>query len=244
MTTSRPVLFETENASPIAPEGLSLIAEKAFKDVSHLLRPSHLEAVEGDPGRPEASSNDRYVALEMLKNAVISAEGVLPMCQDTGTAVVIGKKGQQVWTGYWRRRGPLQGDLFGATPRTTSATLRTRPSPCTRRRTRAATSLPRSISMRRRATPTGFSSSQREEGPPTRPCSSRRRRPCLTLPPCLPYLIAKMKTLGTAACPPYHLAFVIGGTSAETNLKTVKLASAGYLDTLPGKGRDRGVRLP
>ncbi|HSO78542.1 MAG TPA: fumarate hydratase, partial [Bacteroidales bacterium] len=105
--------FEGKSILKISPEGLALLAEEAFKDVSHLLRPSHLKQLSHIFEDPEASENDRYVALEMLKNAVISAEGIFPLCQDTGTAIVMGKKGQQVWTGFQDEREISRG-IFNA----------------------------------------------------------------------------------------------------------------------------------
>jgi len=214
--------FKGAEMLTVAPEGLTLLAEQAFKDVSHLLRPSHLEFLAKILDDPESSDNDRYVALEMLKNAVISAEGVFPMCQDTGTAIVMGKKGQQVWTGFSDEQALSKG-IFNAY---TSNNLRySKNAPLTMYdEINTGCNLPAQIEI------------YAVEGD----YLYQETKATLTPENLITFMKRKMKTLGTAACPPYHLAFAVGGTSAEINLKTVKLASAGYLDHLPTAGNRLG----
>jgi fumarate hydratase, class I len=231
--------FRNREVLTIAPEGLSLIAEKAFKDVSHLLRSSHLRQLRVILDDPEASSNDRYVALEMLKNAVISAEGVLPMCQDTGTAVVIGKKGQQVWTGCSDEEALSRG-VFSAYTKNYLRYSQNAPLTMYEEKNTGC-NLPAQIDLyATEGDAYKFLFIAKGGGSANKTLLFQETKALLNPATLVPYLIAKMKGLGTAACPPYHLAFVIGGTSAEMNLKTVKLASAGYLDTLPAKGSIEG----
>lgn len=233
------VVFDGQSILKVAPEGLTLLAEQAYTDVSHLLRPSHLKLLAKILDDSEASDNDRYVALEMLKNAVISADMVFPMCQDTGTAVILGKKGQQVWTGYSDEEALSRG-VFNA---------------CTQKNLRYSQNAPLSIYeevntgcnlpaqidlLATEGDAYKFLFIAKGGGSANKTYLYQETKAVLT-PEKLPdFMRAKMKTLGTAACPPYHLAFVIGGTSAETTLKTVKLASAGYLDELPTSGSAGG----
>jgi fumarate hydratase class I len=231
--------FEGHAIVRIAPEGLTLLAEQAFKDVSHLLRRSHILQLVKILNDPQSSSNDRFVALEMLKNAVISAEGEYPMCQDTGTAVIMGKKGQQIWTGY-SDEAALSRGVFNAY---TQSNLRySQNAPLTLYGEKnTGCNLPAQIDIF--ATPGDaykFLFIAKGGGSANKTYLFQETKAVLS-PDKLPeYLRTKMKSLGTAACPPYHLAFVIGGTSAEVNLKTVKLASAGYLDALPEQGNALG----
>jgi fumarate hydratase class I len=231
--------FEGHAIVKIAPEGLTLLAEQAFKDVSHLLRRSHLLQLVKILEDPQSSSNDRYVALEMLKNVVISAEGEYPMCQDTGTAVIMGKKGQNVWTGYSDEEALSRG-VFNAY---TENNLRySQNAPLTLYSEKnTGCNLPAQIDIF--ATPGDsykFLFIAKGGGSANKTYLYQETKAVLA-PDKLPeFLKTKMKSLGTAACPPYHLAFVIGGTSAEANLKTVKLASAGYLDSLPEHGNALG----
>ncbi|MCX5880828.1 MAG: fumarate hydratase [Deltaproteobacteria bacterium] len=231
--------FEDHAIVKIAPEGLTLLAEQAFKDVSHLLRRSHLLQLVKILNDSESSCNDRYVALEMLKNAVISAEGEYPMCQDTGTAVIMGKKGQRIWTGFSAEEALSRG-VFNAY---TQSNLRySQNAPLTLYAEKnTGCNLPAQIDIF--ATPGDaykFLFIAKGGGSANKTYLFQETKAVLA-PDKLPeYLKSKMKSLGTAACPPYHLAFVIGGTSAEVNLKTVKLASAGYLDALPEQGNALG----
>jgi fumarate hydratase class I len=223
----------------VAPEGLTVLAEQAFKDVSHLLRSSHLELLAKILKDPESSGNDRFVALELLRNAVIAAEGVLPMCQDTGTAIVTGKKGQQIWTGYSDEEALSRG-IFNAY---THHNLRySQNAPLTMfEEKNTGCNLPVQIDLYACQGDTyKFLFIAKGGGSANKTYLFQETKAILTPEKLINFMTAKMKSLGTAACPPYHLAFVVGGTSAETNLKTVKLATAGYLDGLPIRGSETG----
>jgi len=231
--------FEDTKILKIAPEGLELLAEQAFRDVSHLLRPSHLKLLANILDDSESSKNDRYVALEMLKNAVIAAEGEFPMCQDTGTAVVIGKKGQQVWTGFSDEEAISRG-IFNAYTKNNLRYSQNAPLTMYDEKNTGC-NLPAQIELY--ATPGDgykFLFIAKGGGSANKTYLYQETKATLTPGNLVNFMKEKMKTLGTAACPPYHLAFVVGGTSAEVNLKTVKLASAGYLDNLPTKGSESG----
>jgi fumarate hydratase class I len=231
--------FQGKEILTIAPEGLALLAEHAFKDVSHLLRSSHLSLLAKILDDPESSDNDRYVALEMLKNAVISAQGIFPMCQDTGTAIVIGKKGQQVWTGFCDEKALSKG-IFNAY---TNNNLRySQNAPLTMYdEVNTACNLPAQIDIFAvEGDAYHFLFIAKGGGSANKTYLYQETKATLTPEKLVSFMKNKMKTLGTAACPPYHLAFVVGGTSAELNLKTVKLASTGYLDHLPTAGNRWG----
>ena len=231
--------FKDNEILTITPDGLTLLAEHAFKDVSHLLRPSHLSLLAKILNDPESSDNDRYVALEMLKNAVISAEGIFPMCQDTGTAIVMGKKGQQVWTGFCDEEALSKG-IFNAY--TTNNLRYSQNAPLTMYdEVNTACNLPAQIEIYAvRGDTYHFLFIAKGGGSANKTYLYQETKATLTPEKLVLFMKDKMKTLGTAACPPYHLAFVVGGTSAEFNLKTVKLASAGYLDHLPTSGNRLG----
>ena len=231
--------FEGAEILKIAPEGLTLLAEQAFKDVSHLLRPSHLALLAKILDDPESSDNDRYVALEMLKNAVISAEGVFPMCQDTGTAVVIGKKGQQVWTGFSDEEALSKG-IFNAY--TTNNLRYSQNAPLTMfDEKNTGCNLPAQLELYATEGDTyKFLFMAKGGGSANKTYHYQETKATLTPEKLVSFMKSKMKSLGTAACPPYHLAFAVGGTPAEVNLKTVKLASAGYFDNLSGTGNELG----
>ncbi len=223
----------------VAPEGLTLLAQQAFKDVSHLLRSSHLDLLAKIFNDPQSSDNDRYVALEMLKNAVISAEGEFPMCQDTGTAIVMGKKGQQVWTDADDEQALARG-IFNAYTQNNLRYSQNAPLSMFEEKNTGC-NLPAQIELY--AVPGDtykFLFVAKGGGSANKSYLYQETKATLTPENLIPFLTAKMKTLGTAACPPYHLAIVVGGTSAEFTLKTVKLASAGYLDGLPTTGEETG----
>ena len=223
----------------IAPEGLALLAEQAFVDVSHLLRSSHLELLASIFDDPEASDNDRYVALEMLKNAVIAADGVFPMCQDTGTAIVIGKKGQQVWTGGGDEEALARG-IFNAYTNNNLRYSQNAPLSMYEEKNTGC-NLPAQIDLFATAGDAyKFLFIAKGGGSANKTYLFQETKAVLSPDKLVDFLTAKMKTLGTAACPPYHLAVAVGGTSAEATLKTVKLASAGYLDNLPTGGSESG----
>ena len=242
-------LLTTDHISPVdiggtlflrvAPEGLTLLAEEAFHDVSHFLRASHLQQLATIIDDPESSTNDRAVVLELLKNAVIAAEGVFPMCQDTGTAIVIGKKGQKVWTGYSDEQALSKG-IFNAY---TKGNLRySQNAPLTTfQETNTACNLPAQFELYAvQGDEYHFLFIAKGGGSANKTFLFQETKAVLTPEKLLDFMKNKMKSLGTAACPPYHLAFVIGGTSAELNLKTVKLATARYLDGLPTVGSELG----
>lgn len=232
-------LFEDKKIVKIAPKGLTLLAEQAFQDVSHLLRTSHLRQLSTIVNDPESSDNDKYVALEMLKNAVISADGTFPLCQDTGTAIVIGKKGQRIWTDSSDEEAISKG-IFNAYTKNNLRYSQIAPLTMFEEKNTGC-NLPAQIEM---YAVTGdeyhFLFIAKGGGSANKTFLYQETKAILTPEKLLDFMTDKMKTLGTAACPPYHLVFVVGGTSAEANLKTVKLASAGYLDNLPLKGSPYG----
>ncbi len=218
---------------------LTQLSEQAFTDVSHLLRPAHLKQLAGIFNDPQSSANDRYVALELLKNAVIAAEGIFPMCQDTGTAIVIGKKGQFVWTDASDEEALSRG-VFNAYTGDNLRFSQNIPLSMYEEKN-SGTNLPAQIELYAvGGDEYRFLCIAKGGGSANKTYLFQETKAILTPQNLKAFMREKMKTLGTAACPPYHLAFVIGGTSAEFNLKTVKLASAGYLDGLPTHGSESG----
>ncbi len=232
-------VFAGKDILTIAPEGLTVLAETAFRDVAHLLRTSHLQQLRQILDDPESSVNDRYVALEMLKNAIISAEFVFPMCQDTGTAIVIGKKGQQVWTGGGDEAALARG-VFNAYAKNNLRYSQVAPlTMFDEANTR--NNLPAQIELAAvDGQAYGFLFIAKGGGSANKTFLFQETKAILNPTALTTFMAQKLKILGTAACPPYHLAFVIGGTSAEVVLKTVKLATAGYLDSLPTAGNTIG----
>src|SRR6516165_3731532 len=231
--------FEDQRIVKVAGEALTLLARQAFIDSAHLLRPGHLAQLRAILDDPEASANDRFVALDLLKNANIAAGNVLPMCQDTGTAIVMGKKGQQIWTD-----GDDAAALSAGIRRTfTETNLRYSQlaSLSMYEEVNTGDNLPAQIDL---FTEPGeayeFLFIAKGGGSANKSFLYQETRAVLNPQALLKFLDEKIRTLGTAACPPYHLAIVIGGTSAEMNLKTVKLASCRYLDTLPREGNCYG----
>ncbi|MCP5003040.1 MAG: fumarate hydratase [Planctomycetes bacterium] len=231
--------FDGSDIVVVAPEGLTLLTEQAFKYVSHLLRPAHLQSLSNILTDPESSENDIYVASELLKNAVISAEGVFPMCQDTGTAVVIGKKGHRVWTGASDEAAISKG-VFNAY--TINNFRYSQSAPLTMYdEANTGSNLPAQIELySTQGDEYGFLFLAKGGGSANKTYLYQETKAILDPDNLTGFLSDKMKTLGTAACPPYHLAIVIGGLSAEMTIKTVKLASTGYLDQLPTKGSLQG----
>jgi len=227
----------------VAPDALSELAFQAYRDVSHLLRPGHLKQLRAILDDPEASANDRFVALDLLKNANIAAGGVLPMCQDTGTAIVFGKKGQRVWVD-----GDEEEALAWGVHRTyTETNLRySQMAPLSMfEEVNTGNNLPVQFDIM--AAPGEHHADEfnlmfvaKGGGSANKSFLFQETRAILTPEKLLTFIATKMKTLGTSACPPYHLAIVIGGTSAELTLKTVKLASCRWLDTLPTSGSKAG----
>jgi len=228
---SRPLL-------KVSPEALTRLANEAVRDISFMLRPSHLKKVAAILDDEEATDNDRMVALTLLRNAEIAARGILPMCQDTGTAIVMGKKGQQVWTGggdeealaagIWKTYQEENLRYSQMTPLTLFDEQNTRDN------------LPAQIELY--ATDGDayeFLFITKGGGSANKTFLYQETKALLNHNTFVDWAVGKMATLGTSACPPYHMAFVVGGTSAEATLKTVKLASTRYYDELPTTGSER-----
>jgi fumarate hydratase class I len=223
----------------VAPELLTLVAREGMRDIAHLLRPGHLRQVRAILDDPEASPNDRYVARDLLQNACIAAGGVLPMCQDTGTAIIMGKRGGGVLTDG-RDEEHLARGVYDAY---TQLNLRySQLAPLTMWDERnTGSNLPAQIELY--ATPGAeykFLLMAKGGGSANKSFLYQQTKAVLNEASMLAFLEEKIRSLGTAACPPYHLAIVVGGTSAEYALKTAKYASARYLDTLPTAGSPSG----
>ena len=231
--------FEGQEILKVAPEALTALSRAAFRDCAFMLRPTHLAQVAAILDDPEASENDRYVALTLLRNAEVAAKGVLPFCQDTGTANIVGKKGQRVWTGIDDAEALSKGVYDTYTQENLRYSQTVALDMYEEKNT--GNNLPAQIDLM--ATPGGeykFLCVAKGGGSANKTYLYQETKALLNPKTLIPFLVAKMKTLGTAACPPYHIAFVIGGTSAEACLKTVKLASVKYLDALPTQGNDQG----
>jgi hydro-lyases, Fe-S type, tartrate/fumarate subfamily, alpha region/hydro-lyases, Fe-S type, tartrate/fumarate subfamily, beta region len=223
----------------VEPEALTVLTQHALRDASFLLRREHNEMVAKILSDPEASENDKYVALTMLRNAEVSAKGQLPICQDTGTAIVMGKKGQQVWTGA-NDEGFISKGVYNTY---TQENLRySQNAPLNMyEEVNTGTNLPAQIDLyATQGDEYKFLFVCKGGGSANKTYLYQETKALLNPKTLVNFLVEKMKTLGTAACPPYHIAFVIGGTSAETNLKTVKLASTKYYDELPTQGNELG----
>ncbi|HSL40630.1 MAG TPA: fumarate hydratase [Desulforhopalus sp.] len=223
----------------IAPDALTILAGQAFFDVSFLLRHAHNEQVAAILSDPEASANDRGVAIAFLRNAEVAAQLQLPVCQDTGTAIIIGKKGEQVWTGA-DDAAMLSKGVFQTY---TEANLRYSQTVALDmyREKNTGTNLPAQIDLyATQGEQYRFLFIAKGGGSANKTMLYQETKALLNPERLESFLVEKMKSLGTAACPPYHIAFVIGGTSAETCLKTVKLASAKYYDGLPTTGNEHG----
>ena len=231
--------FEGTPVLKVAKEGLTMMANHAFRDVSFLLRRSHNECVAKILNDPEASDNDKYVALNFLRNAEIAAKGKLPLCQDTGTAIIHGEKGQQVWTGYCDEEALSLGVFKTYTEEnlrySQNAPLNMYDEVNTKCNLPAQIDLEATEGMEYK-----FLCVTKGGGSANKTYLYQETKAILNPATLVPFLVEKMKTLGTAACPPYHVAFVIGGTSAEKNLLTVKLASTHYYDELPTTGNEGG----
>ncbi len=231
--------FEGEEILKVEPQGLRLLAEQAFIDINHLLRPGHLQQLANILEDPEASPNDRFVAYDFLKNANISAGGVLPMCQDTGTVIVMGKKGRRVWT----KGGDEAALAAGGGDAYFKRNLRySQLAPISMfEEKNTGDNLPAQVEIYADGEDSyKFLFIAKGGGSANKTFLYQATPSVLTEDRMLAFLDEKIRTLGTAACPPYHLAVVIGGTSAELNLKTVKLASTRYLDALPTEGSESG----
>lgn len=231
--------FEGKEILKVEPEGLTLLSKIAMHNCSFMLRTEHIKQMAEILDDPNASKNDKFVALVMLKNAEVSAKGILPFCQDTGTATIFAKKGQQVWTGG----GDEEALSLGVYKTYTGDNLRysqTIPLDMYKEKN-SGTNLPAQIDI--------YSTDGNEYkflfiakggGSANKTMLFQETKALLNPQSLEKYLVEKLKLLGTAACPPYHVAFVIGGTSAEACIKTVKLASAKYLDNLPTEGNENG----
>ena len=223
----------------IDPQALTLLTETAFHDISHYLRPGHLRQLANIIADPEASNNDRFVAIEFLKNANVAAGGVLPMCQDTGTAIVMGKKGERVFTGADDERAISMGVAETYLKHNLRYSQMAPLDMFNEKNT--GTNLPAQVEIY--ATPGDaykFLFIQKGGGSANKSFLYQQTKAVLNPKSLIEFLDVQLRTLGTAACPPYHLAVVVGGTSAELNMKTVKLASTKYLDGLPTAGSESG----
>ena len=231
--------FEGQPMLKIAKEGLTAMANAAFRDVAFMLRPEHNEQVAKILSDPEASDNDKFVALTFLRNAEVSAKGQLPFCQDTGTAIIHGEKGQHVWTGYCDEEALSLGVYKTYTEEnlrySQNAPLNMYDEVNTKCNLPAQIDLEATEGMEYK-----FLCVAKGGGSANKTYLFQETKAILNPATLVPFLVEKMKTLGTAACPPYHIAFVIGGTSAEKNLLTVKLASTHYYDNLPTSGNEGG----
>lgn len=231
--------FEGQKILKVEPEALTLLANEAIKAVSFKLRTSHIKQVAAILDDSEATENDRMVALMLLKNAEIAAQGILPGCQDTGTAIVMGKKGQQVWTGG----NDDEALSLGIHKTYQEENLRySQSSPLNMYdEVNTKTNLPAQIDLyATEGDVYKFLFMTKGGGSANKTFLYQETKALLNPKRLVEFCVEKMKTLGTAACPPYHLAFVIGGTSAESCLKTVKMASSRYYDELPTSGNEHG----
>ena len=231
--------FDGETILKVEPEALTLLAQQAFHDASFMLRPAHQKQVAAILHDPEASENDKYVALQFLRNSEIAAKGVLPTCQDTGTAIIVGKKGQRVWTGGGDEEALSKG-VYNTYIEDNLRYSQNAPLDMYKE-VNTGTNLPAQIDLYAvDGDEYKFLCVAKGGGSANKTYLYQETKALLTPGKLKNFLVEKMRTLGTAACPPYHIAFVIGGTSAETNLKTVKLASAHYYDELPTEGNEHG----
>ena len=231
--------FDGKEILKVEPEGLAFLAHQALRDVSFLLRPEHLEQVASILSDPEASPNDRGVTIALLRNAEVAAKFILPLCQDTGTATIVGKKGQQVWTGARDEEYLSKGvhKMYTEESMRYSQTV-----PLTMyEEVNSGTNLPAQIDLyATQGDEYKFLFVTKGGGSANKMYLYQETKALLNPASLEKFLVEKMKTLGTAACPPYHLAFVVGGTSAEACLKAVKLASTKYFDHLPTSGNKGG----
>ncbi len=231
--------FEGHPILKVEAEGITKMINQAFRDVSFLLRRAHNEQVAKILSDPEASDNDKYVALTFLRNAEVAAKGLLPLCQDTGTAIIHAEKGQQVWTGFCDEEAIAKGVYKTYTEEnlrySQNAPLNMYDEVNTRCNLPAQIDIEATHGMEYE-----FLCVTKGGGSANKTYLYQETKAILNPATLVPFLVGKMKTLGTAACPPYHIAVVIGGTSAEKNLLTVKLASTKFYDNLPTTGDETG----
>ncbi len=231
--------FEGKEILKVTPEALTRLSNQAFHDVNFLLRRAHNEQVAKILSDPEASDNDKYVALTFLRNAEVACKGQLPICQDTGTAIIHGEKGQHVWTDFCDEEALAKGVYLTYTEDNLRYSQNAPLSMYEEVNTRC--NLPAQIDIE--ATEGGeyrFLFVVKGGGSANKSYLYQETKALLNPGTLMPFIINKMKSLGTAACPPYHIAFVIGGTSAEKTMLTVKLASTHYYDNLPTTGDETG----
>lgn len=231
--------FDGQEILKVEPQALTLLAQQAFHDASFMLRPAHQRQVAAILADPEASENDKYVALQFLRNSEIAAKGILPTCQDTGTAIIMGKKGQRVWTGG----GDEAALALGVYNTYTEDNLRYSQNAALDmyKEVNTGTNLPAQIDLYSvDGEEYKFLCMAKGGGSANKTYLYQETKALLTPGKLKEYLTEKMRSLGTAACPPYHIAFVVGGTSADSTLKTVKLASTHYYDELPTEGNEHG----
>ena len=231
--------FEGRTIVKVEPEGLTKLANAALRDTSFMLRTSHIKQVAAILDDAEASKNDKYVAVTLLRNAEVSVKGKLPFCQDTGTATIVAKKGQQVWTGGGDEEALSKG-IFKTYTEESLRYSQTIPLDMYKEKN-SGTNLPAQIDiLATSGDEYKFLFVAKGGGSANKTALFQQTKALLNPEKLESFLVEKLKSLGTAACPPYHVAFVIGGTSAETCLKTVKLASAKYYDNLPTQGNEGG----
>lgn len=231
--------FDGESVLKVDPKALTYLSETAMKEISFKLRTSHLEKVAAILDDPEATENDWTIALTLLRNAEVSAQGVLPFCQDTGTAIILGKKGQRVWTGGGDEAALAEGVYNTYTKENLRYSQMAPLSMYEEKNT--GCNLPAQIDLLATDGDSyDFLFVAKGGGSANKTFFYQETKALLNPANLEKFCIEKMGTLGTSACPPYHISFVIGGTSAETNLKTVKLASTRYYDELPTEGNEHG----
>ena len=231
--------FEGKEILKVTPEALTRLTEQAFHDVSFMLRRTHNQQVANILHDPEASDNDKYVALTMLRNAEVACKGKLPVCQDTGTAIIHGEKGQRVWTDFCDEEALTRGVYNVYTTENLRYSQNAPLSMYEEVNTRC--NLPAQIEIEAtEGNEYRFLFIAKGGGSANKTYLFQETKALLNPKKLIPFLVEKMKTLGTAACPPYHIAFVIGGTSVERNLLTVKLASTHFYDSLPTTGDETG----
>ena len=232
-------VFEDKEILKVTPEALTYIAREAFHDTNFFLRPKHLEQVAAILQDPEASANDRYVALTLLKNAEIAARGILPMCQDTGTCAIFAKKGQQVWTGT-NDAEHLSKGIYECYTKENLRYSQVAPLDMFKE-VNTGTNLPAQIDLHAtEGAKYEFLFVAKGGGSANKLFLFQETKALLNPKSLEKFFVDKMQLLGTSACPPYHLVFVIGGTSAEACTKTLKLATTKYLDALPTTGNEHG----
>jgi len=231
--------FNGQEILKVDPAGLTVLANQAIRDVSFLLRPAHNQQVAKILDDKDASVNEKGVALAFLRNAEVASKFELPICQDTGTATIVGKKGQNVWTGTNDAEALSKGVFTTYTEENLRYSQTVALDTYTEKNT--GTNLPAQIDLyATEGCEYKFLFVCKGGGSANKTYLFQETKALLNPEKLETFLVEKMKTLGTAACPPYHLAFVIGGTSAEANLKTVKLASTKYFDNLPTSGNEHG----